>query len=147
MEDFFPPHSICSSSTSTLGCLSLEFVKVNLALISSFNKIKCLLSGVVYSAQGTGFYGFSMLYFPRTLCHVLHPIINSTQQWPWFSHNLFLIPFTLFCSIKICSFQGHQTSWLLFPPSQSPCLYLSRCPLCPSSSFHSSPSWVDSRTK
>lgn len=68
-------------------CLSLEFVKVNLALISSFNKIKCLLFRLIYSSQRPGFSGVPMLYFPRTFCHVLHPVINSIQHWPWFTHN------------------------------------------------------------
>lgn len=67
-------------SADSLGCLSLEFVKVNLGLINSFNKIKHLLSGVVYSSQGTGFYVFSILYFPRTLCRILLAVINSAEQ-------------------------------------------------------------------
>lgn len=96
--------------------------------------MKCLLSWVVYSSERIGFPGFSILYFPRTLYLVLHPIINSTWQWPWFAHSHQLHPVLL---NKFLFSRSHT----FFPVTFSISLFsfffcFSWCPFCPPSFTH-----------
>lgn len=130
-------------SLDSLSCLSLEFVKVNLALISFFNKIKCLFSGVVHSSWRTGFYVFSVLYFSRTLSY-----FTSHHK---FKSALTLIHTHPFLSCPDCSARWNfahfkaisKPSLITFSTSSFFFSALSSCPFCPSSfppSFDSSPS-------
>lgn len=44
---------------------------------------------------------------------VFYTIINSTRQWPWFTHNLFLILFSLFCSKLILLILSRSPDFLI----------------------------------